>query len=156
MIARAAASADAAPGHTLFNRGVRDLDIDHAVDLNAHLIQRLGLRHSAREAVEDESVFAVIRGKALLDDADDHIVRDQRAAFHIGFCAQSHFRPIPERLADNVARADRGDAETLADDFRLGAFAGAGSAEEYQFHIDVSFTLRSPCNDASSFAIRAA
>ena len=47
------------------------------------LVERLGLRLGAREAVEDEAVLGLVLVDALGDHADDHVVGDEVAAVHV-------------------------------------------------------------------------
>ena len=62
-----------------------DAQFDHRVEreplLCQHAVERLGLRHGAREAVEDEALARVRLLDALADDADHDVVGapDRRA-----------------------------------------------------------------------------
>mmetsp|Transcript_88245 Transcript_88245/g.159114 ORF Transcript_88245/g.159114 Transcript_88245/m.159114 type:complete len:213 (-) Transcript_88245:441-1079(-) len=47
--------------------------------LRQHLVQGLGLGHSAREAIQDEALAAIWLLDAVRDDADDDLVRNQAA-----------------------------------------------------------------------------
>ena len=62
---------------TIFSSG--DFNVDDLVDDNAHVVQRLGLRDGAGEAVQNKAVFAVVLRQTLLDDADDDLIGDQLA-----------------------------------------------------------------------------
>lgn len=87
---------------------------------------RLG--NGAGEPVQNEPVAAVGLRQPLLDDADDDIVGNQLTGVHIGFGFPPHLRAAFQRFTDNVTRGNRGNAQMLANNFRLGAFAGARRA----------------------------
>ena len=71
-----AAGADAPSAHALDNLFVLDLNVQNHVDPNAHLVQCFRLRDRAREAVQNEAVFARVGGKIFLDDADHDFIRN--------------------------------------------------------------------------------
>ena len=79
-----AGAAPAEPAHDLV---VGDVDQERRGQLAAELaqlrVERLGLRHGAREAVEDEAVGGLLALDPLGDHADDHLVGDQVAAVHV-------------------------------------------------------------------------
>src|SRR3954462_5415259 len=64
------------------------------VDLLQRLVERLGLRGRAREAVEEEAVGGVLLGEAVEDDADDHVVGDEVAAIHVLLGLLAEVRPV--------------------------------------------------------------
>ena len=125
MVRGSAAFTNTASGHTGDDVFIRHLDVEDSVDLHAHVVQSLGLGNGPGEAVQDETAFAVLLGQAVLDDADEDFIGHQLAAFHVGLGLQAHFRAALQRLTENVPRRDGGDVVSLADLFRLGAFAGA-------------------------------
>ena len=55
-------------------------DVDLAAELAEELVERLGLRHRAREAVEDEAADRVAAREPVADQADHQLVGDEVAA----------------------------------------------------------------------------
>ena len=104
MIRCAAALADAASAHSLDDLLVGNLDAYNIGDLHAHVVKRLRLRNGAREAVENESVFAVRLRQTLFDYPDNDLVEDERAGIDEAFCVSAHFGSRRDRLTDHVAR----------------------------------------------------
>ena len=47
------------------------------IDFHTHFIQRFRLRNGARETIQNEAVCTIILGKPLLNDTDNHAVRNQ-------------------------------------------------------------------------------
>lgn len=90
----AAILAGPASGHALDYRLVRYLDRQRAVDIDTCLLKRFGLRDGSGHTVEDIAVFAVGLGKALVDDADNDIVGNELAAFHIRLSLQTYGVPF--------------------------------------------------------------
>src|SRR5438046_5689243 len=81
MIAGAAIAAAEAAGYPVDENGLVDLHQDHMVELLAvrgeHAVERLGLRHGARKAVEDKTAFAIMGGAiGLRDPLRDHLYDD--------------------------------------------------------------------------------
>src|SRR5260370_1055129 len=78
--AGAAALAGEAPGDAVDQRGFIDLDQDHVVERLApraeHRVERLGLRHGARKAVEHEAASTVRLADPLRDHLDDDVARN--------------------------------------------------------------------------------
>ena len=82
VVARTAAAADAAAGHAGLDHGVRDLDRNDTVEMDARRLEGFCLRDRAGHTVEDEPVRTVRLGDPFRDDADDDIVRNQLAGVH--------------------------------------------------------------------------
>ena len=150
MIAVAAAGADTATRYTPGDHLVGDIDVHHTVDDDAHAVKCLGLRDGAGEAVQNEAVFAVVLRKTVTDDADDHLVGDERAGFDIGLGFPAHLRAAFQRFTDHIARGDRGDAQPIAKDLGLRPLAGAGGAEKDQVHRSSPFATRRPGRQAGA------
>ena len=93
----------AASGHALDYRLVRYLDRQRAVDIDTCLLKRLGLRDGSGHTVEDIAVFAVGLGKALVNDADNDIVGNELAAFHIRLSPQTYGRTVFHGSAEDIA-----------------------------------------------------
>ena len=72
--------------------------------------------------------------QALGHDADDDLVGDQLARVHIGLGLQPDGRAVLDGGAEDVAGGDGGDAQLGTEDLSLGAFAGAGGAQQDQLH----------------------
>ena len=72
--------------HSLDQDFIRNFEIQNGVDGDAlraqHLIQLHRLRHRSREPIQDETISALWRLDGLLDDADDDVIRHERAALH--------------------------------------------------------------------------
>ena len=80
----------AAAAHALENFVIGDFDVNHDIDVDIGLAQRLDLRQRAWKTVHDETGDAVRRLDAFLDQSDDQRVRHQCAALHerAGFVAE--------------------------------------------------------------------
>ena len=70
-------------------------------------VQRLGLGDRARESVEDEPRPASGCAQPLADEADHHVVGDQRARVHValGLAAERRAAPPPPRAACRRSRS---------------------------------------------------
>ena len=60
--------------------------------LDKHLVEHLRLRHRAREAIEDEALFALGALNVLADDADNDVVGDEAARLHHRVRLFAHLR----------------------------------------------------------------
>ena len=109
---------------------------DHGVEAVAgerdHPVELLDLGERARVAVEQEAR----RGVVLVDPVADHQVGDLVGHVLPGVHEALGLEPSGGALGDvgaeDVAGRDRGDAEVLGDELRLGALAGPGRAHEDQ------------------------
>ena len=125
-----------------------DLQFDRGIERQAlagqHLVERLGLLHGARKAVEDETVLRVGLVDAVIDDADHDLVGDERAGLHHRLGLQPDRRLRLDGGAQHVAGRELRNAVLLGEPRRLRAFAGAGRPEQYQPHLflPLSFALR--------------
>ena len=124
----AAVLAGPAARHTLDDGLVRDLDREGGVDVDAMLLQSFRLGDGARHTVEDITIGAVGLSQTLADDADDDVVRNELAAFHVGFCFQAHGRAVFHGRAQDVAGGNGGDIQLAAEDLSLRALARTGGA----------------------------
>ena len=77
----------------------------------------------------DASLPAVLLLQPLADNANDHFIGHQLAGVHIGLGLQPGGRTVLDGGTQDVAGRDAGDAQLLAQDFRLGAFTGTGGAQ---------------------------
>ena len=124
----AAILAGPASGHALDYRLVRYLDRQRAVDIDTCLLKRFGLRDGSGHTVEDIAVFAVGLGKALVNDADNDIVGNELAAFHIRLSLQTYGRAVFHGSTEDIAGRNGGDREHAAQYLSLSTFTCAGSA----------------------------
>ena len=122
----AAVLAGPAAGHALDDGLIRDLDREGGVDVDAVLLQRFRLRDGTRHAVEDIPIGTVGLGQTLADDADDDVVRNELAAFHIGFCFQTHGRAVFHGRTQDVAGGNGGNVQLAAEDLSLRSLACTG------------------------------
>jgi hypothetical protein len=120
-----------------------DRRIERLADRCEHLLETFGLRHGAREPVEDETAGRIGRREALTHHAEDGGVVDQLAGVHDGLGAATELRTVAHMRTQQVAGRDLRDAMTLDEALRLGALAGTRSAEEDDSH--VLRDLRRPC-----------
>ena len=85
VVAGAAMGAAESARDPLDQHVVIDPELDDAVDAGAafvqHFVERLGLRHGAGKAVQDEAVTAVFLLDTLPQHGDDHLIGHQPAAF---------------------------------------------------------------------------
>src|SRR3977135_591581 len=83
MVARAAFGAGEPSGYAVDQGGLVHLHQDHMVELPAmlgeHRIERLGLRHRARKAVENKAARTIGLRDAISDHLDDDVIRNQLA-----------------------------------------------------------------------------
>lgn len=128
VIGGSASGADTAARYTPGNRFVIHLDIEDAVDNNAHAVKRLGLGNGAGKAVQNEAVGAVGLREALLDDADDHLVWNEFTGINVFFGFPPHLRAAFQRFTDHIARGDGRNFEGFTDHFSLCALTGARGA----------------------------
>jgi len=124
----------AATAHAFDDRRVRHVDFKHEVDVHAGALHGFGLRNGAGETVEQEALGAVWLRDAFLDQADDDVVTDQLASVHHLLGLQPERGAGLDGRAQHVAGRDLGDTVVLAQKCSLGAFAGAGGAQENEFH----------------------
>ena len=100
-----------------------------------HAVERLGLRHGAREAVEDEAVAGIRLVDAIGDDRNDDVVRDEIAPVHDVLGLESDRRSGPDRGAQHVAGGELHNPVFGDQALRLGALPGPRRAEQYQSHL---------------------
>src|SRR5262249_48748694 len=114
------------------------LELDHGIEREALLleqaVERVGLRHRAREAVKDEALARIGLVDPVGHDADHDLVGHQLAAGHDLLGAPADRRAGIDRGAQHVA--GRKLRQTVLGDEALGlrAFAGPRRAEQDQPH----------------------
>ncbi len=108
------------------------------VDLFAHvgqyLVQGFGLGDGARKAVQNKAFLGIGLLEAILDNADDHLVRDQLAGVHVFLGFFAHFGPLFHRGAQDIAGGNLGDLILVDKLLGLGAFAGPRSTQQDNIH----------------------
>ena len=123
MIGRAAQRAHAAAAEALDQHIVGHIQIDGHVDFGEGA-QCLGLLHRAGEAVQNISLLAIRVRKAVLDNADDHLVGYQLPLIHVFLGLSAHFSARSDGRTKHVARGDLGNSQPLAHNLSLRALAG--------------------------------
>ena len=117
---------------------VGDLELEDDVELAAepaqHPVERLRLRHRAREAVEHEPRHRVAAPEAVADEADHQLVRDEVAAVVDLLQLAAEIGRELLHLPDHVAGGDVRDPVRRRDPLRLGSLARALRAEEENVH----------------------
>ena len=145
---RLALTAQPAAGEPAHELGLADVEVDHPVELLTELLQQaiqgLGLGNRPREAVEDEPARGVGLAQALGDEADHHVVGDQRAGVHDALGLATQRRAGRDRLAQHLAGGDLRHMPLAGQLTRLRPLAGAGRAEEDQPHALSSSGQRRP------------
>ena len=106
---------------------VRDLELDHRIDLAEllgleHLTKHLSLRHRAREAIQDEAVCAFGRFDVVLDDPDHDVIAHQTTRLHQGLRLHAHLRACRQK------RKAHGVAPQALGQLSLGSSAAKGVA----------------------------
>lgn len=91
------------------------------------------------EAIQEEAIGSVVLVQAILNHACGDVSWHQLAGIDVGLCFNTKRSALADVGAEQVAGRDVRDAELLAQDSCLGAFASTGRAEEYVTHY-----LRSP------------
>ena len=138
VIPRAAGGAGEAPGDALDQGRVIDLQLHHRVQRHApgrqQPIQRLGLRHCAREAVQDEAIGAIRLLDPVSQHADDDVVGDELTRLHHRFGFLADRRGGGHLGAEHVARRDLRDPVLVSQTLRLRSLSRPRRAQENQFH----------------------
>src|SRR4026209_2624243 len=134
-----------APAHAGDDLLVGHVDLEHVIDPYITPLHGFGLRDGAREAIEEIALRAVTMAKALLDQADDDVVGDQLPGIHYFSSFNTQRRRRCACGAQDVAGGDLRDAELLADEIRLRAFAGARRSEQNQPHASILRTASRSC-----------
>jgi hypothetical protein len=87
------------------------------------LVERAGLRHVARIAVEDEALCRVGPAEPLADQPEHDFVGHQLTRIHRRLGALAELGALGHRLAQQVAGRHLGDPLVAAQLLRLGALA---------------------------------
>ena len=99
-----------------------------------HHIERLGLGHGAREAVEDGAAGGLGLGQPFLDQGDDDLVGDQVAARQNVLHLFAKLGTGGDRRPQHVAGRKLDHAACVDQTLGLGALAASRRAEQDQVH----------------------
>ena len=124
----------AATAHALDDGVERHIDLEHVVELDPGRLHGFGLGDGAGEAVKQETLGTVALGDAVLDQVDDEVVADQATGVHHLLGLQPQWGAGLDGGAQHVTRGNLRDAVLLANEVGLGAFAGAGGAQQNESH----------------------
>ena len=132
MIRRTALLADAAADGTLDEVSRRDADVQHTREREAEVLedtrQGICLLDRAREAIEDESLLAIVFRETLAHDADRDGIRYKLACVHARFRLLAELRSLFDRCTEHIARGDVRDIEGFDELSRLRALTGTRGA----------------------------
>ena len=134
VVAGTALGAHTAACHACFDRGILNQQVDDLIDLDTKLLKRFGLSDDARHTIQNKTVRTVGSGQALLDDAKDDFIRNERTRVHKTLCFQPHRGTVLNGGTQDVAGGNGGDVQLIGQDLGIGAFAGARGAQQDQFH----------------------
>ena len=122
----------------LQQRALVDAKLDDGIELDVllleQLIERFGLRHGARKAVEDESVRRVRLIEPVRNDPDHDLVRHQAAGGHdvLGLDADRRLRR--HRGAQHFPGRELNDVVAVNQPLGLGSLARPWRPEKNQSH----------------------
>ena len=144
--------ADAATGEARQQQLLRDLDVGCRSDGGAgpgqHLVERLGLGHGAREAVEDDAGRGVLPGQAVIDHGHHDVIRHEGAGIHVLPDLLGQWRVALAHGPEELAGGNVGQAQGLGETLGLGALARAGGTHH---HDDAASPPVASCRVGDSF-----
>ena len=138
MVGRSADGTDPAAAQAVHQHLIVYIQIDDGVQIRKGR-QGFRLFYRAGKAVQNVAVPAVIHGKALLDQRNNHVIRHQLTRIHEGFGLQAGFRLVCDGRTKHITGGNLRNIQLLTDDFRLSSFSRAGRAKKYNIHHDASF-----------------
>jgi hypothetical protein len=97
--------------------------VEAGAQLDEHLVQRDGLRHRAREPVEQEAVGGVGFSEAVGDHVDGHLVGHELAGVHVALGLDAQRRALRHVGPEDVTGRDLRHREMGGDELRLSALA---------------------------------
>ena len=130
----AALAAHASAGQPLHDRLIRNFNVDHMIDLDAHFLQSLCLRHRPRKTVEDKTVFAIILFQTFVHHFNHYCIWHQFTCMNEFLCLLTGLCSVFHSRADDIAGTDLRNMTILTDFFRLGTLSGTGRSEKYNVH----------------------
>src|SRR5256885_8358380 len=134
MVVASRGRVHAPPAQTPDDLLVIDVDLEHEIEIDARVAQRLRLRNCARKAVEQVTVPAIQVLQPLLHQSDDDVVGNEPPRVHDLLCRKTERRARFYRGAQHVSRRDLRNAEAIPNEGRLGALTGARRSQEDQSH----------------------
>ena len=141
VVAAAARRVDEAAGDAGDEQLVRDLELHDMVKvlvaLLEHVIELLGLRRRAGEAVEHKALFALlVRVQLVLDHVDHDLVADEATRIHDLLGLLAEIRAHSYLLAEQVTGRKMADhvVEALENLGRLRTLTGARRADQDHAH----------------------
>ena len=109
-------------------------DRERRAHLGEHVVEDLGLRDVAREAVEQEAVAGVVLVEPLLDHRDRHLVGYQVAGVHVPLGLVAQRGAVGHVRSEDVPGRDLGHRQVGSEELSLGALASAGRTHQDQSH----------------------
>ena len=124
VIAGAAVLADPSAAHSGDDLFIGDFDGDHSVEADTGLLHGLGLGDGAGHAVQNIAIGAIGLLPALIDDADDNLIRHQLACVHVLLGLQAGGSAVFHGCTQNVTRRDGRDIQLDLENVSLGPLTG--------------------------------
>ena len=134
VVAGAAVLAHTPAAHPSNDLLVRDLDGHHCIEADTGLLHGLRLSDGAGHPVQNVAVGTVGLLQAVVDDADDDLIRHQLACVHILLGLQTCGRAVFHGGTQNVACGDRGDLQLLLQNLCLSTLTGTRCSKHNYFH----------------------
>ncbi len=107
--------------------------VEFHTEVAEHFLEGFGLAYGSGEAIEEESAFAAEAAEAFADHIEDRGIGDEFATFHVidGFIhgCRAFIRGEAAGGAEDIAGGEVAGAESVGDEFGLGAFTDSGCAE---------------------------
>src|SRR5579862_3541363 len=146
-----ASLAHPAAQHPPADLAVRQVELDHAVDVVA-LDEELGLPAVPREPVDDEAVVPVVPGQPVPDDRLHQVVPDQFPGRHDAAHLRAYLGVVLHVPAEDVSHADVHQVQVGRQHLALRALAAALDAHYDVLAHSISLAYRQasrPCRAAS-------
>ena len=98
------------------------------------LVERFGLRHRAREPVEDKPGSGIRLLKAFIYNLQHDLVRNERPPIHVTTRLYPQRRTVAYNRPQEVTACNLRRLQLRFEQSRLGTFAGTGRPEQHQPH----------------------
>ena len=133
-----AAAAGAAPGQPPDHFFLVHHQLEHhrqlGVQLGQHLLQRLGLGHVAREAVEQKPGLRVVLGQPVADHRHGDLVGDEITAVHVLLGLGAEVGAVRNVEPEDVACGNARDRQVRCHEVGLSPFARSGGPNQDDAH----------------------
>ena len=106
VVSSLAGGARAATGNAILDHGVGHVDQHHGADLGACLLENVGLRHIAREAIEKHGDVASGLGDYILDHGGYELIWDELSGFHEVLGGLARLSAFRNGTTQKVSRRD--------------------------------------------------